>query len=51
MCEVDATKTKARCAELPRKEAVDRFRKARRRWRRVEMSTEEIVAAVRDGRR
>ena len=34
-----------------RKEAVDRFRSARRRWRRVDMSTDEILAARREGHR
>ena len=34
-----------------RKEAVTRFRDRRRRWRRVEMSTDEILAARREGRR
>ena len=34
-----------------RKEAVMRFRERRRRWRRVEMSTDEILAARREGRR
>lgn len=34
-----------------RKEAVDRFRRARRRWRRVEMSTDEILADLREGHR
>ena len=34
-----------------RKEAVDRFRRARRRWRRIEMSTDEILAARREGHR
>lgn len=33
------------------KEAVERFRSARRRWRRVEMSTEEILAGRREGLR
>ena len=34
-----------------RKEAVDRFRGGRRQWRRVEMSTNEILAARREGLR
>ena len=34
-----------------RKEAVTRFRERRRRWRRVEMSTDEILAVRREGRR
>ena len=34
-----------------RKEAVVRFRNRRRRWRRIEMSTEEILAARREGHR
>ena len=34
-----------------RKLAVDRFRKRRRQWRRVRMTSEEIVAAIREGRR
>ena len=34
-----------------RKEAVDRFRAGRRRWRRIEMSTDEILAARREGHR
>ena len=33
-----------------RKEAVTRFRERRRRWRRIEMSTDEILAARREGR-
>ena len=33
-----------------RKAAVDRFRSGRRRWRRIEMSTDEILAARREGR-
>ena len=33
------------------KEAVERFRSARCRWRRVEMSTEEILAGRREGLR
>ena len=32
-----------------RKEAVVRFRDRRRRWRRIEMSTDEILAARREG--
>lgn len=34
-----------------RKEAVDRFRSRRRQWRRIEMSTEEILSARREGHR
>ena len=34
-----------------RKLALDRFRKRRRQWRRVRMTSEEIVAAIREGRR
>ena len=34
-----------------RKEAVTRFRERRRRWRRVEMSTDEILAARHEGHR
>ena len=34
-----------------RKEAVERFRSGRRRWRRIEMSTDEILAARREGLR
>ena len=34
-----------------RKEAVMRFRDRRRRWRRVEMATDEILAARREDRR
>lgn len=34
-----------------RKEAVDRFRRRRRQWRRIEMSTDEILAARREGHR
>lgn len=33
-----------------RREAVTRFRGRRRRWRRIEMSTDEILAARREGR-
>ncbi len=32
-----------------RKSAVARFREARRRWRRIAMSTEEILAARHEG--
>lgn len=32
-----------------RKEAVERFRNRRRQWRRIEMSTDEILAARREG--
>ena len=34
-----------------RKDAVERFRNGRRRWRRIEMSTDEILAARREGHR
>ena len=34
-----------------RKEAVERFRNGRRQWRRIEMSTDEILAARREGHR
>lgn len=34
-----------------RKDAVDRFRNGRRQWRRTEMSTDEILAARREGHR
>ena len=34
-----------------RKEAVMRFRGRRRRWRRIEMSTDEILAARHEGHR
>ena len=34
-----------------RKEAVQRFRAHRRRWRGVEATTEEILAWIREGRR
>ena len=34
-----------------RKEAVVRFRDRRRRWRRIEMPTDEILAARREGHR
>lgn len=34
-----------------RREAVARFRSARRQWRRIEMSTDEILAARREGQR
>ena len=34
-----------------RKEAVMRFRDRRRQWRRIEMSTDEILAARREGQR
>ena len=37
-------------AAARRKEAVERFR-SRRRWRRIEMSTGEILAARREGLR
>ena len=32
-----------------RKDAVERFRSGRRRWRRIEMPTDEILAARREG--
>jgi len=32
-------------------EAVARFRAERQRWRRIDMSTDEILAAIREGRR
>ena len=31
--------------------AVERFRARRRQWRRVDMTTEEIVASIHEGRR
>lgn len=34
-----------------RKKAVNQFRGGRRRWRRIEMSTDEILAARREGHR
>ncbi len=34
-----------------RKLAVERFRARRRQWRRIEMTTEEILASIREGRR
>ena len=34
-----------------RREAVYRFRSGRRRWRRIEMSTDEVLAARREGHR
>ena len=34
-----------------RKAAVERFRSGRRRWRRIEMSTDEILTARREGLR
>ena len=34
-----------------RRDAVTRFRDHRRRWRRIEMSTDEILAARHEGRR
>ena len=34
-----------------RKEAVERLRAHRRRWRHVEATTEEILAWIREGRR
>ena len=34
-----------------RKEAVARFRDRRRRWRRIDMSTDEILAARHEGHR
>lgn len=37
--------------QTSRREAVARFRAWRRQWRPVQMSTEEILAAIREGRR
>ena len=34
-----------------RKEAVAQFREGRRRWRRIDMSTDEILAARHEGHR
>ena len=34
-----------------RRSAVERFRSRRRQWRRIEMTTEEIIASIREGRR
>ena len=34
-----------------RKSAVERFRAHRRQWRRIDMTTEEIVASIHEGRR
>ena len=34
-----------------RKEAVARFREGRRRWRRIDVSTDEILAARHEGHR
>ena len=34
-----------------RRSAVERFRSHRRQWRRIDMSTEEIVASIHEGRR
>ena len=34
-----------------RRSAVERFRSHRRQWRRVDMTTEEIVAAIHEGSR
>ena len=34
-----------------RRFAVERFRSYRRQWRRIDMTTEEIVASIREGRR
>ena len=31
--------------------AVERFRNHRRQWRRIDMTTEEIVASIHEGRR
>ena len=36
---------------IHRKDAVERFRNGRRRWRRIEMSTDEVLAARREGHR
>ena len=42
----------ARDRELAhRKDAVMRFRNRRRQWRRIEMSTDEILAVRREGQR
>ena len=34
-----------------RRSAVARFRRHRRQWRRIDMTTEEIVASIHEGRR
>lgn len=34
-----------------RRSAVERFRAQRRRWRHVDMTTEEIVGSIHEGRR
>ena len=34
-----------------RRSAVERFRSRRRQWRRIEMTTEEVIASIREGRR
>ena len=34
-----------------RRSAVERFRAHRRQWRRIDMTTEEIVASIHEGRR
>ena len=34
-----------------RRSAVERFRARRRQWRHVDMTTEEIVASIHEGRR
>ena len=34
-----------------RRFAVERFRNHRRQWRRIDMTTEEIVASIHEGRR
>ena len=31
--------------------AVERFRRHRRQWRRIDMTTEELVASIHEGRR
>ncbi len=43
----------ARLVPVPgrRKEAVARFRERRRRWRRIDVSTDEILAARHEGHR
>ena len=33
-----------------RRAAVERFRARRRQWRRIDMTTEEILASIREGR-
>jgi prevent-host-death family protein len=36
---------------VSRRLAVERFRSHRRQWRRIEMTTEEIIASIHEGRR